>query len=198
MANNTIPVNHQSSREGLTSAKFVRFISLPFKPRVLKTYLAVKRFEDIPIDRLLNDGVEGVLLDADGTMGTHHARRYPQSVVDHVFRMADKGLKAAIYTNSDTQRFQQFQGIEVVREAYAKPDPRGFTTAMKKRLGLGDPSKVCMIGDNFITDGGAVAAGMRFIYVQPIEGSEGFAHAFTRYLGVLCARFYHGDLFTNS
>ena len=195
---NKLTANHTRSREGLTLAKFIRFISLPFKPHLLKTYVAVKRFEDIPIDRLLNDGVEGVLLDADGTLGTHHARNYPQDVVDHVRRMTDQGLKVAIYTNADTDRFQQFQGIEVVEEAYAKPDARGFTMAMKNHLGLEDPAKVCMIGDNFVTDGGAVSAGMRFIYVRPVKGNEGLVHSLTRYLGVLIAQIYHGDLFEHS
>ena len=189
---------NQRSREGLKSAKVLRFLSLPFKPQYLKTYLAVERFEDIPIDTLLSDGVEGILLDADGTLGPHHTRHYSESVVDHVMHMADKGLKVAIYTNSDNQLFHQFQGIEVVQEAYAKPDPRGFGTAMKMHLGLDDPSKVCMVGDNFITDGGAISAGMRFIYVLPVKGNEGLVHSFTRYLGSLCARFYHGDLFKSS
>jgi putative phosphatase len=193
----TIPVHSPGSREGLTSAKALRFLVLAFKPQYLKSYLAVRRFEDIPIEALLKDGVQGVLLDADGTLGPHHARHYPDSVVNKVMKMADKGLKVAIYTNSDDQLFQQFQGIEVVREAYAKPDPRGFETAMKVHLGLDDASKVCMVGDNFITDGGAISAGMRFIYVQPVKGKEGLVHSSTRYFAALCARFYYGDLFKN-
>ena len=184
-------------REGLTGAKISRFLLLPFQPKFLKTYLVVKRFEDISIDHLLKDGVEGVLLDADGTLGPHHTRHYPESVVAHVRQMADKGLKVAIYTNSSNKLFHQFAGIEIVREAYPKPDPRGFETAMKDHLQLDDPSKVCMVGDNFVTDGGAISAGMRFIYVQPVKGNENIGHSFTRYLGTLCARLYYGDLFKN-
>lgn len=183
--------------EGLTVAKISRFLLLPFQPGYLKAYLAVKRFEDISIDHLLNDGVEGVLLDADGTLGPHHTRHYPESVVAHVRRMAEKGLKVALYTNSSNKLFHQFDGIEIVREAYPKPDPRGFERAMKDHLQLEDPSKVCMVGDNFVTDGGAISAGMRFIYVQPVEGNENIVHSFTRYLGTLCARLYYGDLFKN-
>lgn len=194
----TIPVHNPGSREGLTSAKFLRFLMLAFMPQYLKAYLAVRRFEDIPIDSLLKDGVQGVLLDADGTLGPHHTRHYSESVVNKVIEMADSGLKVAIYTNSDNQLFQQFQGIEVVREAYAKPDPRGFKTAMKVHLGLDDASKVCMVGDNFITDGGAISAGMRFIYVEPIKGNEGLVHSSTRSFGALCARLYYGDLFKTS
>jgi len=184
-------------REGLTGAKISRFLLLPFQPRYLKAYLAVKRFEDISIDRLLNDGVKGVLLDADGTLGPHHTRHYEESVVLHVRQMVEKGLKVAIYTNSSNKLFHQFAGIEIVREAYPKPDPRGFETAIKGHLRLDDPATVCMVGDNFVTDGGAIIAGLRFIYVQPVKGGENIGHSFTRYLGALCARLYFGDIFKN-
>ncbi len=191
--------NHadQNSREGLTLAKALRFICLPFQPRHLRPYMAVKRFEDISVDQLVQDGVEGVLLDADGTLCPHHAREFPESIVAHVREMQDKGLRVAIFTNSSEDRFQQFQGTEVVSEAYAKPDPRGFETAMKKHLHLNDPSKICMIGDSFITDGGAAAAGMQFIYVQPIRGNEGIIHSLTRYWGFLWAKFYFKEIFKN-
>ncbi len=185
-------------REGLTGAKISRFLLLPFQPEYLKAYLAVKRFEDISIDRLLKDGVKGVLLDADGTLGPHHTRHYPESVVAHVRLMVDQGLKVAIYTNSSNKLFHQFSGIEIVREAYPKPDPRGFARAMKTHLQLNDPSTVCMVGDNFVTDGGAISAGMRFIYVEPVKGAENIGHSFTRYLGTLCARLYFGDLFKDT
>jgi FMN phosphatase YigB (HAD superfamily) len=47
-----------------------------------------------------------------------------------------------------------------------------------------------MIGDNYITDGGAIDVGMRFIHIQPITGNEPTIHALTRYLAYLCARIY--------
>ena len=191
----TTPKKNQDLREGLTLPKILRFFYLPFCPRMIAPFLVVRRFEDIPVDRLVDEGFKGVLLDADGTLCTHHAREFPQGILTHVRRMVDQGLRVAIYTNSSNNRFQQFQGIEVVREAHAKPDRRGFEAAMKNHLRLDDPAKVCMVGDNFITDGGAVAAGMRFIYVQPIKGSEGLVHSLTRYWGYLCARFYFADKF---
>lgn len=191
----TISGTNQSSREGLTWAKALRFICLPFQPQHLRPYMAVKRFEDVPIDHLVNDGIEGILLDADGTLCPHHARQFTENVVAHVRKMQDMGLRVAIFTNSSSDRFQQFQNTEVVGEAYAKPDPRGFATAMTRHLHLNDPAKICMIGDSFITDGGAVAAGMRFIYVQPIQGTEGIVHSLTRYWGFLWAKFYFKEIF---
>ncbi len=185
------------SREGLTFGKVWRFLTLPFCPAHLKTDLAIKRIEDLPLDDLIADGVEGVLLDADGTLGMHHCRVYPDAVVEKVRQMREKGLKVAIYTNSSEDRFQQFNPVEIVREAAPKPDPKGFEAAMKNHLHLSDPAKVCMVGDNYVTDAGALSAGMRFIYVKPIEGNEGFFHSFTRYLAYLCARVHSRESFRN-
>lgn len=181
-----------SEREGLTWAKVSRFVSLPFQPSRLSTYLAAKRFEEVPLNILLQDGIEGVLIDADGTMGPHHTREFDSSVLDHVQKMIQQGLIIAIYTNAAEDRFQSFEklGVKIVNNVPPKPDPAGFTIAMKEFLGLHDPFKICMIGDNYITDGGAVDAGMRFIYIQPVKGSEPLIHALTRYLAYLCARVY--------
>lgn len=169
-----------SDRSGLKWVKLRRFISLMIKPESMNTYLAVSRFEDVPIDRLKSDGILGVLIDADGTLGPDHAREYGDSVVTHVIKMKESGIKVAIYTNAREDRFHQFPGIPVVSEVPAKPDPKGFLLAMTRFLNLENPSQVCMIGDNYITDGGAVDTGMHFLYVEPIPGPEKFIHKWTR------------------
>ena len=181
-----------SDREGLTSAKLSRFLSLPFQPSRLSTYISVKRFEEIPLEILSRDGMEGVLLDADGTLGPHHTCSFEGSVLDHVRAMLRQGLKVAIYTNATEDRFQIFEelGVKIVNNVPPKPDRGGFEIAMKEFLGLSNPSKVCMIGDNYITDGGAIDAGMRFIHVQPVPGGEPVIHSATRELAYMCARIH--------
>lgn len=68
------PTLPNTPREGLKWVKIKRFLTLPFSPKRLKTYKAVKRFEDVPIEDLTADRIKGVLLDADGTLGPHHTR----------------------------------------------------------------------------------------------------------------------------
>lgn len=183
-----------SQREGLTWAKFSRFLSLPFCPSRVNTFMKVKSFEDIPIDKILAKGIEGVLLDADGTLGPHCAREFNASILDHVRAMLSNRLRVSIYTNAWEDRFQPFQamGVKVVTNVPAKPDQRGFRTAMTDFLQLKDPLKVCMIGDNYVTDGGAIDAGMHFIYVRPLPGNESALHSATRLFAYLCARM-HGQ-----
>ena len=69
-----------SEREGLTWAKVSRFLSLPFRPSRLSTYLAAKRFDEVPLNTLLQDGIKGVLIDADGTISPHHTRDIDPSI----------------------------------------------------------------------------------------------------------------------
>ena len=180
----------QNTREGLKWVKVVRFLSLPFSPEGLRTYLTVRRFEEVPVDRLIADGMAGVLLDADGTLGTHHTRSFSGPVIAHIQKMLEKGLRVAVYTNASEDRFEQLTGVAVVTDVPPKPDRHGFEQAMRRFLQLEDPRKVCMIGDNYITDGGAVLAGMRFIHVQPVPGNENILHRSTRYLAYRIARFY--------
>jgi len=183
------------SREGLTWAKFLRFLALPFTPKNLKTFLAVKRFEEVPIDPLLNAGIKGVLIDADGTLCKHHSREFSSAVIEHVQRMLSAGLKVGVYTNAFEDRFDIFKGVEIITDVHPKPDARGFLSAMRNHLRMENPSEVCMIGDNYITDGGAISAGMQFIYVQPIQGNETLFHSLFRAYGTSLARLYFPEKF---
>ncbi len=180
-------------REGFTWAKVSRFLSLPFCPSRLNTFMLVKRFEEIPIDRLCAEGIEGIILDADGTLGPHHCREFKLSVIEHVRAMLEKGFKIAIYTNAWEDRFQSFQemGVTIVSNVPAKPDRLGFQIAMTDFLQLKDPARVCMIGDNYVTDGGAIDAGMHFIHVHPVKGKEALFHSATRFFAYLCAKIHN-------
>lgn len=177
-------------REGLKWVKIRRFLTLPFSPNALRTYQAVRRFEDISVDRLVADGIKGVLLDADGTLGPHHTRVFPESVRAHIGEMIAAGLRVAIFTNAMEDRFDAFEGVAVVTDVPPKPDPRGFEIAMQRDLQLDDPAEVCMVGDNYITDGGAIDAGMRFIHVRPVPGPEKFFHRVARSVAYTFARLY--------
>lgn len=175
-------------REGLQWVKVKRFLAIPFDPERTVTWMRVKRFEEVSIEALKAGGIEGVLLDADGTLGPHHTRRFPETAVAHVKAMREAGLRLALYTNAFEDRFEQFEGVPVVTDVPPKPDRQGFLIAMRQYLKLDDPAKVVMIGDNYITDGGAIDAGMRFIHVKPVPGGENAFHHATRYLAELFVR----------
>ena len=187
--------NPPTTREGITFAKLFQLFTLPFSPKKMQTYLAVKSVLDLDPDKLLADGIKGVLLDADGTLGPDKCREFPEPIISHITKMKASGLKIAIFTNASEDRFHQFSDIPIVTEVHPKPDPRGFQIAMKQYLKLDDPREVAMVGDNYVTDGGAIALGMRFVYVDPIVGNEKWAHRASRQFAYYCARFYHPKTF---
>jgi len=177
------------NREGLTFCKIRRFIALPFYSERTATYFSVLRFVDISPERLLADGIQGLVLDADGVLGPQGCHQFPEENVRHALKLLACGLKVAIFTNADDKRFEQFTPIPVVRDAPAKPDPKGFDYAVRQVLQIKHPEKVCMVGDNYVTDGGAVDAGMKFIYVDPIRnGAEKLIHRITRRFALYCAK----------
>ncbi len=161
-----------NSRAGLKWVKVRRLLRVLFQSSRLQTYLSVQRFEDIPVQQLIADGIRGVLVDVDGTLGTHGSTTFSPSILEHLDRMQEAGLKIALYTNDRDDRFEQFSNIAVVRGVAPKPDRKGFRDAMTQFLDLSNPGEVCMIGDNYLTDGGAVECGMRFLHVQPLPGCE--------------------------
>ncbi len=185
------------TREGLTFYKFWRFISLPFSPSKVQTWFAVKKFEDISPARLANSGIQGVLLDADGVLGSNGTQIFENRIKLHVQSFLNQGIKVAIYTNAREDRFDQFEGIKIVTNVQAKPNPLGFQKAIDCFLQLKDHKKVCMVGDNYITDGGAIELGIPFIYVVPIKGNEKLYHRATRYFGYVWARLYSKKSFRN-
>jgi uncharacterized protein len=178
------------TREGLTLYKFWRFISLPFSPSKVKTWFAVKNFVDISPTRLMSAGIQGILLDADGVLGPNGTQDFEEPIKRHVQSFLNQGIRVAIYTNAREDRFDQFKDVEIVTNVQAKPNPQGFKKAIIDFLKLEDHKKVCMIGDNYITDGGAIELGIPFIYVSPLQGNERLYHRLTRYYGYFWARLY--------
>jgi predicted HAD superfamily phosphohydrolase YqeG len=185
------------TREGFTFHKFWRFISLPFSPNKVKTWFVVKKFEDISPIRLKNRGIQGILLDADGVLCSNGSREFGSHIKNHVQSLLEHGIKVAIYTNAREDRFDQFKGVQIVTKVPAKPNPEGFKNSVDQFLGLKDFKTVCMIGDNYITDGGAIELGISFIYVMPLEGNEKLYHRATRYYGYAWARIYSKNSFRN-
>ena len=120
------------------------------------------------MDIISQDKIKGILIGADGTLGPHHTLDFESSILDHVQAILQHGLKVAIYTNAVEDRFQIFEElvVKMVNNVPPKSDSTEFEIAMNEFLELPDPSKICMVGDNYIIDEGAIDAGMLFIYIE--------------------------------
>lgn len=167
------------SREGLTGDKVAQLGRL-FLPSLNHAIAKVSKFSVIDISRineLLGTNFKGVILDIDECVAPHHGEVLQENV-DSIIEMVNQGVKIVVFSNMKaSERYNPL--IEAVREAtgyeikvitsrYAKPDPRGFEECVNE-LGLTDEEEALMIGDNFVTDGGAIKAGIPFVKVKPIK-----------------------------
>jgi len=167
------------SREGLTGEKVAQLGRL-FVPSLNHAIAKVSSFSVIDISRineLLGTNFNGVILDIDECVAPHHGEVLRENV-DSIIKMINQGVKIVIFSNMkaserynpliETVRESTGYEIKVITSRYAKPDPRGFEECVDE-LGLTEEEDTLMIGDNFVTDGGAIKAGIPFIKVRPIK-----------------------------
>jgi uncharacterized protein len=171
------------SREGLTGAK-VRQLGRLFRPSQNYAIAKVRRFSEINIQRineLLMTNFKGVILDVDECIAPHHGEIIQENI-DAIIDMVNQGIRIVIFSNMRvSERYDSFiqtvkeetgYEIKVIMSRYAKPDSRGFDECVQA-LELHEGEEALMVGDNFITDGGSIGAGIPFVKVKPIKTKEG-------------------------
>lgn len=177
---NPIALKDQS-REGLTKAKFAQPFRL-LRPKNNHAIAKVSAFRYINIQKineLLGLNIQGLILDVDECIAPHHGEILPENI-EAITTIVQQGIKIVIYSNMEaTDRYlplieavkdQTGYLIRIMTNIPAKPDPRGFK-ACQESLEL-PPENIAMVGDNFITDGGAIGAGIKFIKVKPIKSPK--------------------------
>lgn len=158
-------------------------LSMTVRPASRRIWMRIERVADIDPRALLDAGVRGVLVDMDGTLVPHHDYAFGDETRAVLAGWVRAGLRVAIYSNAARQEGFGALGVRVVGGVPLKPSAAGFRAAMRQGLGLVDPAQVVMIGDNPITDGAAVDAGLRFIHCRPLPGREGRGHRVARSVG---------------
>lgn len=158
------------NREGVNFTKFIQLFRL-LRPRNTKTLARLQKFIDLDLGKIqTKTGVEikGIIVDVDDTISYQHGKILEENV-RHIKKLRSRGVKFAILSNmKKTSRYDVVENDAIILTNFpAKPDPRGFEAACKE---LGLPKKnVVMVGDNYVTDGGAIRAGLNFIHVKPIR-----------------------------
>ncbi|HRY90902.1 MAG TPA: hypothetical protein P5229_00990 [Candidatus Gracilibacteria bacterium] len=198
--NEDTTMNEDISREGLTTEKICQLGRL-FLASHNHAIVKVSEFRKVnlpKINHILGTEYAGAICDVDECMAPHHGEILPENI-DAVTRMVKTGFNVAIYSNMKAGgRYEPFvktvrektgYQIPVVTSRFAKPDKRGFLEA-KEALSLGKEGKAVMIGDNFVTDGGCIHAGIPFIQVAPILTPETFFKKLKRMPQTGSRRFY--------
>jgi HAD superfamily phosphatase (TIGR01668 family) len=137
--------------------------------------LIVKSIYDIEMDYLLSKGIKGLLLDIDDTLVPHGEPLLPQSLVDWLARLREKGFKIIFISNNNQHRVSSFAkkaGFDFVANAL-KPFSFGYTKA-GKLINLKN-NELCMVGDQIFTDiYGANRKNMHTILILPLSDRKGF------------------------
>lgn len=124
-------------------------------------------------ERLLANGIRGLILDIDNTLVPNHFPDADEKVIQFIQNLKHHGIKAIIVSNATQARVERFAKpleIDYVYNAL-KPFARGYREAIR-RMNL-KPQEVAIIGDQLFTDiWGGRRIGMKTILLTPIDPRE--------------------------
>lgn len=131
--------------------------------------------ENIPLDFFTKENIRALILDLDNTLTTHNNPVPDEKRYEWFKSVKASGLKMIIVSNNRPERVKPFAevlGLDFVPDG-GKPLPRGYNEACR-RLGV-EKKFICAVGDQIFTDVlGCKVAGIRSIFVFPIEPETGF------------------------
>lgn len=162
------------SREGFTREKLLQFLRL-VNAETTHAIAKISEFRLLnvaKINELLGTDFQGVILDVDECVAPHHGEITAENI-RKIQEICANGMGIVIHSNMQASaRYDEViesEGgkIHLHKSRFAKPDPRGFLECAEV-LSL-EPSQIIMVGDNFLTDGGSISAGIPFVKVRPLS-----------------------------
>jgi len=181
--NSLITLASDQSREGLNLTKVGHAFTLPFRPAMTRTIVPQANFVDLDFEKILAQS-RGLVIDVDATLVAHHSNEFSPEVLD-MLQALRHVIKICIFSNNNQLRQPLIEmDLPFVTNVKPKPHPDGFDIAARKYLGH-FPENCTMIGDNLLTDGGALRAGLKLALTNPVPGPEGLGHRVTRSYGHL-------------
>lgn len=167
----------KNDRENLTPAKKTHFKDVIFRGKTRSADAYLDKFSDFDVEILrvkTGKKIKNILLDIDDCIASAYCEIRPENL-EHIRKLISQGVKVAIYSNcesSDRLKPLRDMGLFIYEGNLAKPDPAGFHEVCRQ-AGF-NPEETWMIGENPVTDGGAVEGvleGMTF--VKPVEKAKG-------------------------
>ncbi len=150
---------------------------------LLKPKIKLDRVTDITVELLQKRKINGLILDVDNTLSTHHGQTLTDGLPEWLNRMRENGIRLTILSNSTDKRLTPFAekiGLDFISLGL-KPLPFGFFRAAKA-LGL-KRSRIAAVGDQIFTDvlGGNIA-GVTTVLLTPILPETSLRFRFKRWL----------------
>lgn len=161
---------------------------------LFKPFLKLHRITDITPDMLKHYGVDGLILDVDNTLSTHHGNNLLDGLQDWICLMRQNDISLIILSNSNSDRVGPFAekiGIPYIASA-AKPLPKKIGVAINK-LEL-KKENTAIVGDQLFTDAlGGNLFGIKTFITDPILRETMFGFKFKRFLEDILYSFYRFD-----
>jgi predicted HAD superfamily phosphohydrolase YqeG len=164
-------------------------LSLIFKPELTKTAMEVGKILNLPVDEICAN-YRGLLLGVEGTIMEQGGEIIDPDIADLLLEIKSKIRICAMTNCSKPNPALIHLGIPIARNIPPMPDARGFSVAVAQHLqnpgsrnNVVLNSQCAMIGSNPLTEGGCTRAGIDFISVQPMPGSESTAFKVLRQAG---------------
>lgn len=149
---------------------------------MLKPTYSLKSVVEITPQMLKRLKISALILDVDNTLTTHNNPLPAKKIPEWICEMKEAGIKLIIVSNNSSQRvlpFAEKLGLEFISRG-AKPLTKGYKAAIKKLRVR--KQNVCAVGDQIFTDiAGANLAGIRSIFVYPIEFESGIFFKIKRF-----------------
>ena len=164
------------SREGFRWIKLWQFFRL-FLPKNRRVLMRMEKVGDLNLEVLeaiVGKKYKGIIFDFDETLAPNYGQILDENF-ELIRRLLVSGVKVVIFSNmKESNRYDGLKkmGVKIHKTIYPKPDKRGFRECCEM-MAL-SVSEVLMVGDNLITDGGAMNVGIDFILVNAIPTQEKF------------------------
>jgi HAD superfamily phosphatase (TIGR01668 family) len=138
--------------------------------KFFRPHYYVKHVLELPAERLRALGIDGLLLDLDGTLKDYRSEEVTGEILGWLRELQRQGLGLCLLSNGKSGRIGRVAralGVPFVAQAF-KPAPFGCHRALGL-LGL-DRSRVAIVGDQVFADvlAGRLA-GLRTILVPPLH-----------------------------
>lgn len=162
---------HYPARIGFKIPSFT--IMFPLKPN----YYINGTVIELDFNTLINDGIQGLILDLDNTIMKPKAGYFCDKVLPWLKEAKSKGLKLIIVTNNINDEYLQKiapvlqeNNLPIISKA-RKPRRTKLREALKE-LDL-PANNVCIVGDRVLTDVlGGYLLNMKTAFVKPLLGEE--------------------------
>ncbi len=149
---------------------------------LLKPHIKLNRITDIDLSLLRDNGIEGLILDVDNTLSTHHGEVLVDGLREWLDNMQENGIRLMILSNSKEKRVGPFAN-KLNLDYFSvglKPLPFGYWKTTRK-MGI-KLKNTAIVGDQLFTDSlGGHLAGVKTIILNPIKPEEMWSFRVRRY-----------------